>query len=112
MVATTTQHCGFGCAEQIQRTAGAADVLGADVGINLSGAQRCMPQQYLHNGDVNAGFEQVRGKAVPERVGRHFLGDACGGQRRLKHFAHGSRAGVLSAGLTGNSQPRGRVFRQ
>ena len=34
-----------------------------------------MPEQQLNRADVRAGFQQVHGKGVPERMRRHRLGE-------------------------------------
>ena len=40
------------------------------VGVDHCGPNVFVAQQFLHGTDVVAGFDQVRGEAVPERVGR------------------------------------------
>ena len=42
----------------------------ADVRVDLRGDQALVAQQFLHAANVGAAIQQVRGKAVPQRVGR------------------------------------------
>ena len=55
-----------------------------------------MSEQLLHGTNVIAGFEQVGGEAVAQRVRADGFDDA-GGLRGLAHrFLHGALAGVLA----------------
>ena len=66
----SAQDYGFGRAEQIERTGDSLDVFGADFQVALGDRNVVMPQEDLHDSDVNAQLEQVSGKAVPEHMRR------------------------------------------
>ena len=42
---------------------------GGEVGVDLSGGEVCVPQEFLNASEVGAVVEQVRGEAVAEFVG-------------------------------------------
>ena len=66
-----------------------------------------MTEQDLDDPDVGAALQQVGGKAMPKRVGRHRLADPgtlpCDAASRLK-----SAAAHMIAGLLARKQPRAR----
>ena len=46
------------------------------MGVNHGGADIRVAQQLLHRAYVGAGLQQVRGKAMAQRVYRHMFGDS------------------------------------
>jgi hypothetical protein len=50
-------------------------VLQSHMGVNLGGGQIRMPQQLLHNPDIQALVQEVRGETMPEHVGGDFFAD-------------------------------------
>jgi len=54
--------------QQIKWAGNILDRLGCHLGVNRRCLQLGMPQQHLDHPDVCSTFEQMRGKAVPERV--------------------------------------------
>src|SRR5208282_699161 len=72
----------FSNRECIQRTAGGAEMSPGEMQIDRRLLQVAMPEQHLDGTQVGAGFEQMRGKAVAQRVGMDvlvFKAGACGG---------------------------------
>src|SRR5437764_13889883 len=46
------------------------------MGVDLSRADTCMPEELLDRTEVGASFQEVRCEAVSKRVGCHVSGDA------------------------------------
>ena len=54
--------------QQIKRTVQLLQMLAGQVQVDGRAAQAAMPHEQLNGAQVHAGFEQVRGKAMPQRV--------------------------------------------
>src|SRR6476646_4911136 len=54
--------------EPVERALRAADRGGRDPGVTRRGRQVVVAEQHLNGTDVGAGFEQMSGEAVPQRV--------------------------------------------
>src|SRR5713226_5506459 len=78
-MASTQDRCGR-CAEQIEWAGRPADVLDADVRVDLGRTQGAVTEKDLDDVDVVAGLEQVRREAVPEHVRCHLLLDPARGE--------------------------------
>src|SRR4051794_20786033 len=52
-----------------------ADHGGCDLGITCRGRQMLMAEQHLDRADIGAGFEQMGGKAVAQRMDAHRLSE-------------------------------------
>ena len=50
------------------------------------GSSLAMPEQHLDGAQIRAGFQQVRGVAVPQRVRRDVLGDPRALRRLVASF--------------------------
>ena len=47
------------------------------MGVDLRGSGALVAQEILDNSEIGAPFQEVGGKAVPERMRRYFLLDSC-----------------------------------
>lgn len=72
-----------------------------EVGIDLRGAYARMPQKYLNQANVHALFEQVRGKAVPERVRPELVIEAALVSRLVEGGPRGGVGQVRDDAATG-----------
>ena len=54
--------------EMLERAGDLAERLEGDAGIERGGVELLVPEQHLDDADVDLLLEQMRGKAVPERV--------------------------------------------
>ena len=61
------------------------------MGIDFGGADAGVAEQFLDDAQVRAVFEQVRGKAMPEHVGRHVARDAGAADALLDPQPEGDR---------------------
>ena len=51
------------------------EVLAGDVGVYLSRRYIHMTEHYLHGSQIGAALQQMRGKRMPQTVGRNFFMD-------------------------------------
>ena len=58
--------------------------LDTDMGVDLSGAQILMAQQFLNAPEIGTRIQQVRGKGVAEFMGGEIRGQSCEDQILLK----------------------------
>jgi hypothetical protein len=63
--------------QSIERALGRRDCCGRHMCIASRGREVAVSQQNLDNPDINPALQQVRGKAVTERMNGHSLGEAC-----------------------------------
>ena len=63
----------FSNRECIQRTTSGAEMSPGEMQIDRRLLQVAMPEQHLNGAQVGTGFEQMRGKAVAQRVGMNVL---------------------------------------
>jgi hypothetical protein len=63
-----------------------------------------VPEQFLHGADIRAGFEQVGGEAVPQRVAADGLRNVCPARRAPDGSLQGRLVQVVSPYF-----PRGRI---
>src|SRR3954469_18523162 len=61
--------------QPVERADRAADRGGCDLGITRRGRQMLMAEQHLDRADIGAGFEQMGGKAVAQRMHAHRLSE-------------------------------------
>jgi len=91
LVSGKSAGCGGGCngaaVSFIQGTADAAATTVEDVRVDHCGADVAVAEEFLDRADVVAGFEEVGGEGVAQRVAACGLGDAC--------VAHGGLDGAL-----------------
>src|SRR6516164_3730185 len=62
--------------QPVQRTLDVADRVDGDAGVERGRLELGVAEQHLDHANIDALFEQVGGKAVPQRMGRNALGDA------------------------------------
>src|ERR1700730_2498163 len=94
--------------DAIERAHDLADRLGGDACIECGGIEFGVAEQDLDYTNVDLLLEQMRGKAVPERVRRYALVDPChvsGGMARAIELAGRQRLHWIAAG----EQPAARV---
>src|SRR3954471_18781000 len=61
--------------QPVERAGCVADHGGCDLGIACRGRQMLMAEQHLDRADIGAGFEQMGGKAVTQRMDTHRLSE-------------------------------------
>src|SRR5262249_14671038 len=64
--------------EPVERAGHSADRRIGDAGVKGGGVELSMAEQHLDDADVSVLFEQMRGKAVPQRMRRHAFLDPGG----------------------------------
>ena len=79
------------------------------VGVDLRGADAGMPQQDLDDADVHAPLEQVRGKAVAERVRPELVRKAARVSRLVEGKSCGRVGQMSDDSATGEQPPRAAV---
>lgn len=62
--------------QSIERALGCCDCCGRHMRIASRGREVAVSQKDLDNPDINPALQQVRGKAVPQRMNGHSLGEA------------------------------------
>jgi hypothetical protein len=81
-------------------------MLAGDAEIPGGGIERPMPQQPLDRPDIDARFEQVRRKALPQGLDAVAVRDACGPLRVIVDFLGGAN-GQRRVGIEARKQPLG-----
>ena len=98
--------------QRIERAGRGAHGYVGDLQVARRGFQVGVTEQDLNRAQIRSGFEQVRGKGMPQRVRMHWFGDAGG----LRSAAAGQVCGFGRDGLVpvtfGNSHSEGRSARQ
>ena len=69
-------HRRIGARSRMRRLVDVEQPLLADLGVHLRGRDRRMAEQLLHDAQVGAVVEQVRGARVPQHVRRQLVGRA------------------------------------
>jgi hypothetical protein len=72
-----------------------------EVGVDLGRLDAGMSKQHLDNADVHAPLEQVRGKAMPERVRSKLAVEAALASRFVESGAYGRIGHVAGESATG-----------
>ena len=96
--------------ELIERALHCRDQAGRDPRVARRRLQLLVSEQRLDRPDVGAAIEQVRGEAVPERVQRHLLLDAGGGERLLEETRHLPRRQMRVLAPAGKKPALGRRY--
>ena len=68
------------------------DQILGDSGVPSRGANGPVPQESLNDSDVSAAFEEMCGKCMPQRMGRHSFLDPKLRCRSIEGFADGARS--------------------
>src|SRR5829696_8192837 len=74
--------------DPVERAHDGADGAGGDAGIERGGLELGMAEQHLVDANVDVLLQQMRGKAVSQRVRRHLLADPGGLCRRVDSAVH------------------------
>ena len=84
-----------------------AQPIACDVGIDFGGADVRVTEQFLDDAQVRAVFQQMRGEAVAQHVGRDIASDARASDASFDVCPH--RDGSERAATTGQKNIRGRA---